>query len=103
MRTNAQPQLSLFGDDEVEAPRTRRFIGRCQTCRKVQADDVDDANEWRYGRGCCGRTVQLLAVRGTHSDSRRCDARCLNATRPDCECSCSGVNHGAAHTASAFI
>lgn len=24
----------------------------------------------------------------------KCDGRCLNAKRGDCECSCSGVNHG---------
>ena len=26
---------------------------------------------------------------------RRCDARCLNARGPNCECQCGGVNHGA--------
>ena len=24
----------------------------------------------------------------------KCDARCVNAKRGDCECSCGGVNHG---------
>ena len=26
----------------------------------------------------------------------KCDARCLNATGQNCECSCGGANHGAA-------
>lgn len=25
----------------------------------------------------------------------KCDGRCVNAKRGDCECSCGGVNHGA--------
>lgn len=24
----------------------------------------------------------------------RCDARCYNSTRPECNCCCCGINHG---------
>jgi hypothetical protein len=34
-------------------------------------------------------------IRYNEAGSRhKCDGRCLNAKRGDCECSCGGVNHG---------
>lgn len=95
MTTNQQPeQLAIFGDDSAEAPRLRRFIGRCKVCRTVQAVEVADGNAWRYGRGCCGKSVQLVAVQGGYKASRRCDSRCTHATSSHCECQCEGANHG---------
>lgn len=37
------------------------------------------------------RIVHFNALGSGH----KCDARCLNAKRGDCECSCGGKNHGA--------
>ncbi len=35
----------------------------------------------------------LLSV-GNSEGSRRCDAKCYQATGPDCCCICGGANHG---------
>lgn len=48
----------------------------------------------------CGRLISLHFMKpiyGKVSESHACDARCLNAVGPDCECSCGGANHGAAN------
>ena len=37
--------------------------------------------------------VTLLRVT-TSDGTRRCDARCYNAKRPNCDCICGGRNHG---------
>lgn len=42
---------------------------------------------------CCGKSVVMAKVRGTVTD-HECDARCIAATGPRCECSCGGENHG---------
>lgn len=44
----------------------------------------------------CGREhARGNVVRGFKTD-HVCDARCMNATGPNCECSCGGKNHGGA-------
>ena len=46
----------------------------------------------------CGSTnVRVAIVKGTLNESKRCDARCLDARHASCECSCAGKNHGAGH------
>jgi hypothetical protein len=45
------------------------------------------------------RPVHLRPVRGTFAEEKICDGRCMSATGTDCECSCRGRNHGAAHAA----
>lgn len=42
----------------------------------------------------CGQRVGLHAVVGKFSPVHECNAKCLNATGPACECSCKGRNHG---------
>lgn len=37
-------------------------------------------------------------VKGTFVPEKRCDGRCQAATGDVCECSCGGLNHGAAHS-----
>lgn len=39
---------------------------------------------------------QREVIAGYYSAETRCDARCENAKRPNCECSCAGENHGKA-------
>lgn len=39
--------------------------------------------------------VTLLAVYDSDGCVGRCDARCYDATSPECECICGGANHGA--------
>lgn len=36
-------------------------------------------------------------IDGKVSEKHKCDSRCMNATGPNCECSCGGVNHGGAY------
>lgn len=40
---------------------------------------------------------RLSLLNGTHNPEKGCDARCMNATGPNCDCSCGGANHGAGH------
>lgn len=43
----------------------------------------------------CGHgRMKAQPVKGRTNDGVRCDARCQNARRHDCECSCGGDNHG---------
>lgn len=43
----------------------------------------------------CGRLVSLLPVLGKYVAGKVCNAKCMAATGPSCECSCAGKNHGA--------
>ena len=36
----------------------------------------------------------LIAYYTSDGCEGRCDAKCYNATGPDCECICGGANHG---------
>jgi predicted RNase H-like HicB family nuclease len=37
----------------------------------------------------------LIAVYNSEGCVGRCDAKCYNASSPDCDCVCQGANHGA--------
>jgi len=39
--------------------------------------------------------VTLIAAYNSEGCIGRCDAKCYNATCPDCDCICGGRNHGA--------
>lgn len=43
------------------------------------------------------RWFTLKPVKGVHNADKTCNARCVSATGMDCECSCAGAQHGAAH------
>ena len=38
--------------------------------------------------------VTLIAAYNSEGCIGRCDAKCYDATGPDCECICGGMNHG---------
>lgn len=38
--------------------------------------------------------LKPVPVKGVVSLDKSCDGRCMNATGPNCECSCAGTNHG---------
>jgi len=59
----------------------------------VISSDNDPQTCSECGRGEPTRNM----VNGTLNDNHKCDARCLNATGPNCDCSCAGANHGANH------
>lgn len=69
------------------------------------------AIEWRsndtswngpYDSGiCCTHhrvSLRWKLINGVVSDKHVCDARCINAIGPNCECSCGGKNHGAGYS-----
>lgn len=44
----------------------------------------------------CGRMLRIWPVKVTYNAAVKCSAKCVNATGPQCECSCRGKNHGGA-------
>lgn len=36
----------------------------------------------------------LIVSSSAHGSRRRCNAKCYNARRPECDCICGGANHG---------
>jgi len=38
--------------------------------------------------------VVLIEVRNSDGVIGRCDARCYDAGKPECDCCCGGINHG---------
>lgn len=46
----------------------------------------------------CGRQMGYVIVNGRKND-QPCDARCMGAKGPSCECSCGGHNHGSSYAA----
>lgn len=59
----------------------------------------DALRRWQGLVGCVEhrRALRGDVVNGTHNPDVVCDARCMNARRSSCECSCGGANHGGAH------
>lgn len=48
----------------------------------------------------CGTpALTVKMIKGFFVQDIACGPRCLNAIGPDCECSCSGTNHGSGHSA----
>jgi len=37
----------------------------------------------------------LISYQSSGGDQGRCDAKCYDASEPDCDCICGGMNHGA--------
>lgn len=42
--------------------------------------------------------MTLIAAYNSDGCIGRCDAKCYEATGPECDCICGGMNHGAGHT-----
>lgn len=45
----------------------------------------------------CGKSMVGRSIQGVVNPSVACNTKCTGATGHVCECSCGGVNHGAAH------
>lgn len=41
-----------------------------------------------------GATMIYVGIKATYNPEKVCDGRCMNAKRPNCDCSCNGENHG---------
>lgn len=102
-------QACLFADLERESgQQTAAAIYRCRHCEhqtkrphvwrerftRTRQDQQAPASHCRT----CNRSTAGQAVRRRFSAAHRCDARCIYAKGPDCECSCAGANHGAGHS-----
>lgn len=98
-----------------------RWVGRCKGCRAghklegriVQArrgahtDTLIDSSGVYYfatSESCvkvacsCGGWVPLQRVtEGANRSKHECNAKCLAATGPSCDCKCKGLNHGSNH------
>jgi hypothetical protein len=73
---------------------TGRFFGKCKGCKALTRIDQAPTSFPTIRIECaCGEMVTAKQVFGSVSDTP-CDGRCMNATGPDCECSCGGHNHG---------
>lgn len=62
------------------------------TRRTVRFEDAD-GNTVQAQLGCHGANV-LSDVAGTYNEDKACDARCMNARGPSCDCRCGGELHG---------
>lgn len=85
--------------DEIARARRigyTRHLGACPACGTGIA--CEDGARTATCEGC-GASVVLKAVRGVYSDKTPCDDRCQYAIGDDCECACSGTNHGLGYIA----
>jgi hypothetical protein len=69
------------------------------TVRSIPGGKTQEGYARLFVKCSCGseRSVECHLIVGCHSDKHQCGTRCLNATGPNCECSCSGANHGSGH------
>lgn len=99
--------------------RDVRHNGKCRICKKQHSVLVTRTSKSTYrsdmikcvsqhttstinGRPlawdsvtCCGKPVEIKAVKGTRNAEIECGAKCLSSKGHVCECSCGGKNHGA--------
>lgn len=73
-----------------------RYIGTCRNCKHTFAMTVENPLFHDERRRCpiCTAWTKVEQVFGRRSEGKKCDARCLNAKRSSCECSCAGKHHG---------
>lgn len=75
----------------------RRYYYRCKDCLTPQVVEGTMPKQATTCR-CGGRIVYIGAVRRHRvvrlEDHAVCDARCTNATGPNCDCQCGGEHHG---------
>jgi hypothetical protein len=77
---------------------TNRFIGRCPAKRGGCGAKVMILAEWagfkNVTRCECGRFVSVERVTAGTESKKECNARCVGAVGPACDCKCRGENHG---------
>lgn len=77
---------------------TNHCQGRCPLCLRTLRITRAEAIEARWQVRCpaCRAWTIVKPIYGTKT-ATPCDARCTSARGHECECSCSGENHGADH------
>lgn len=76
-----------------------RYLGTCKGCKTTFAVTIPGGTFAKEVRRCptCNKLTAVEQVFGAVSATKDCDARCINAKRSSCECSCGGANHGGGH------
>lgn len=88
----------LVGTHRVGAAPVLAYCPRCKD--RVRFDNVDINTivctctfaAWKFSTNA----VRLDSIRGRVTN-HKCDAKCLYAKGPSCDCSCGGKNHGSGH------
>ena len=77
------------------ATPTTRFVGKCTACVYPVNITNETAQLDRLQFKCpgCAAPLQLDRVYGTLTRDT-CDASCMGAIGPICQCACGGANHG---------
>lgn len=97
-----QTQTKYFsGDVELKGayPLSRATVRELFPTGKIQK--YDDFNllvgtvDGQYRTSGGFLPVTRIIRFNPEGSNHKCDGRCLNAKRGDCECSCGGKNHGA--------
>lgn len=87
---NLQP--NLFGEPPEPAPIAGVLIRHFALCN----GETVQLGDFGICPNCATRHKTLRRIRySTQASRHTCDARCMAATGPNCECSCGGKNHGA--------
>jgi hypothetical protein len=95
------PHPRMLNVLRCRATTTGTWLGRCKRCSTkghpvgVRTDAAHLWNGWMVAV-CdgCGSFVNVAPVAGTYNPAKVCNARCMGATGPACDCSCGGANHG---------
>ena len=64
------------------------------TGRRLVTFDELSARRWLPQCVEHRRPLRFAKLEGTYNGEKPCNARCMGASGPSCECSCAGANHG---------
>jgi hypothetical protein len=93
---NSHPSLKRFTAYRSDVLAVVSDDGR--DCPLYELGDRDHNTAMRAAGFVCpthNRIVWFTGGRFTHNPEKVCNAKCMGATGPACDCSCSGKNHGA--------
>lgn len=95
-RVTYRVEIEAWLTGENGPPQFRRY-------ERKRTMYVGDRKVLRVARDCdaCGKPMAHEQIRGRYSEARECDARCMGAIGPSCDCQCGGANHGGKYDVSA--
>ena len=64
------------------------------TGRRLVTFDELAARRWLPACVEHRRPLRFAKLEGTYNGEKPCNARCMGASGPACECACAGANHG---------
>ena len=89
----ATMQLDFFALPDTQPAQPTYYLGTCLRCHTTQRST--EATPFRPCKAVtCAATVTMRKIQAVYHAGTRCDARCMSAKGPLCECSCMGKNHG---------